>query len=272
LKTLFRVWVLAAFIFLFASANAAPVISQATINYSNDQITLSGKNLVYGTKIPKVVFDGADLMVIGTPTKIAITAQLNGVGPGTYEVRVVNPYEVRVVNPYGTSNKFEVTYATGPQGPMGPQGPQGPAGPAGATGPAGMGLQEYRAVLKVALLQWWGPQAFQAGTYPVGVAFDGTNIWVTNGGNGSGNTVTVLNASTGKPTSFSPVAVGTNPQGIAFDGTNIWVANTYSGNVTELRASDGSLVGISGGTANPQGVAFDGTNVWVTISTTPLPS
>ena len=58
--------------------------------------------------------------------------------------------------------------------------------------------------------------------------------------------------------------VGTSPSAVAFDGTNIWVANTGSGNVTELSASTGAVVGTYFIGSAPYGVAFDGTNIWVT--------
>ena len=97
------------------------------------------------------------------------------------------------------------TGATGPQGPAGATGPQGAQGPAGASGPqgpkgdtgatgatgpqgpAGVGLNP----LRVALLAWYeaneGIGTYAVGSRPRGVAFDGANIWVTNGGS---NTVT----------------------------------------------------------------------------------
>jgi YVTN family beta-propeller protein len=96
------------------------------------------------------------------------------------------------------------------------------------------------------------------GDGPVGVAFDGTNIWVTN--EGSGN-VTRINAATGAV--VATIAVGDAPVGVAFDGTNIWVANQISNNVTRINPATGAVATIAVGT-NPVGVAFDGTNIWVT--------
>jgi DNA-binding beta-propeller fold protein YncE len=67
------------------------------------------------------------------------------------------------------------------------------------------------------------------GTYPAGiqppygVAFDGTNIWVTNT---LSNTVTKLLASSGA--AVGTYSAGYGPYGIAFDGTNIWVARGRS--------------------------------------------
>jgi DNA-binding beta-propeller fold protein YncE len=70
---------------------------------------------------------------------------------------------------------------------------------------------------------------YPVGNSPVAVAFDGTNIWVTNY---YGNNVTKLLASTGATLGTYPV--GTNPSGVAFDAANIWVVNRGSNDVTKL--------------------------------------
>jgi DNA-binding beta-propeller fold protein YncE len=64
---------------------------------------------------------------------------------------------------------------------------------------------------------------------PQGVAFDGANIWVTNGNSA---TVSKLRASDG--TLLGTFTVGSTPQGVAFDGANIWVANGNSNTVSKL--------------------------------------
>jgi len=65
------------------------------------------------------------------------------------------------------------------------------------------------------------------GTFPVGskpqfVAFDGTNVWITNQGS---NSVTKLRACDGEVLGTFPT--GGLPVGIAFDGANVWTANTH---------------------------------------------
>jgi YVTN family beta-propeller protein len=75
------------------------------------------------------------------------------------------------------------------------------------------------------------PLTVAVATGPIGVAFDGTNIWVTNAGS---STVSKINPTTNTVT--ATVTVGTRPIGVAFDGTNIWVINNGSNNVTKLRA------------------------------------
>ena len=154
----------------------------------------------------------------------------------------------------GTQGPSGLTGVTGAQGSTGLPGAPGPQGATGATGPAGVA---GNTAAQVALLQWWS-STYPAGNNPYGVAFDGTNIWVTEE---FSNSVTKLLASTGAV--VGSYGVGTNPQGLAFDGTNIWVTNQSSNNVTELLASTGAVVGTYAVGSYPQGVAFDGTNIWV---------
>jgi uncharacterized protein (TIGR03437 family) len=101
--------------------------------------------------------------------------------------------------------------------------------------------------------------SYSVGTQPFGVAFDGTNIWVTNYYD---STVTKLLASTGKTVGTYPV--GINPSGITFDGANIWTANYGGTSVTKLLASSGATVGTYPAGTTPYDLAFDGANIWVT--------
>ncbi|MGA2735829.1 MAG: YncE family protein [Bryobacteraceae bacterium] len=125
------------------------------------------------------------------------------------------------------------------------------ASPAGA---AGVNPQQ------VALLKWF--PAYQSASFPVGeqpsgVAFDGSNIWVTN----SDDTITELLASTGAV--LGTFSVGIEPAGIAYDGANIWAANISGSNVIKLQAATGTVVGTFPVGSEPIGVAFDGANIWV---------
>src|SRR5215472_14783786 len=90
--------------------------------------------------------------------------------------------------------------------------------------------------LKVALLRWYKANTvfttFPVGKEPVGIAFDGANIWTANSGDG---TVTKLRASDGTVLgTFS--SVGSAPTGVTFDGADIWVSS-LGGTVSKLRAS-----------------------------------
>jgi hypothetical protein len=129
--------------------------------------------------------------------------------------------------------------------------------------------------LQAALLKWapYSGVTFPVGTGPLGVAFDGANIWVVsqvNGTvtklratNGNANTVTKLRASDGA--ALGTFQVGNGPFGVTFDGTNIWVANFSNASVTELRPSDGTILGTFHVEGNPRSIAFDGANIWVTV-------
>jgi hypothetical protein len=118
---------------------------------------------------------------------------------------------------------------------------------------------------------------------PTGIAADGTHVWVANG-----MSLTEVNASDG--TVIRVLSGGKyariQPSRIADDGTHLWVAsssgdwddpaispdglplNHGSGSVTELSASDGSVIRTLSGSKyqfnDPAGIAADGTDVWVT--------
>ena len=93
------------------------------------------------------------------------------------------------------------------------------------------------------------------GASPLGIAFDGTNMWTANAG---ANSVTKVSPA-GAMTTYS--GTGANPIGIAFDGTNMWVTNYSSSSVTKVSPA-GAMTTYSGTGANPYGIAFDGTNMW----------
>src|ERR1039458_5682404 len=115
--------------------------------------------------------------------------------------------------------------------------------------------------LQIATLHWYNANqttSLPVGAAPTYMAFDGSDIWVTNL---QANTVTKLRVSDG--TNLGSFAVGSVPVGVAFDGSNIWVANEGDGTVTKLRASDGANLGSFRVGLDPIGVAFDGASVWV---------
>src|SRR5450631_376212 len=87
----------------------------------------------------------------------------------------------------------------------GPGVPQGPGG-AGGPNPA-----------QLAILRWYPTNrvgsSYAVGNLPVGIAFDGANLWVANEG---ASTVTKLRASDGSLVGTYPV--GQKPVAIAYDG------------------------------------------------------
>ena len=58
------------------------------------------------------------------------------------------------------------------------------------------------------------------------------------------------------------------PAAVAVSGTHVWIANFRGDSVTELNASNGSLVHVINATTDgfnaPRGVSVGGTHVWVT--------
>jgi outer membrane protein assembly factor BamB len=118
--------------------------------------------------------------------------------------------------------------------------------------------------LKIALLKWfpaYHSTSFKVGKSPIGLAFDGENIWVSNQ---YGQSLTKLRANDGE--NLGTFTVGSGPTGVAFDGANIWTANSFDGTVTKLRASDGKNLGTFSVGQAPLYVAFDGQDIWVTNS------
>ena len=99
------------------------------------------------------------------------------------------------------------------------------------------------------------------GNGPIGVAFDGTSIWVTNN---SSNNVSKIDPTTNAVT--TTVNVGYYPIGVVFDGTNIWVTNNGSNNVSKINPTTNAVTTTVNVGSSPYGVAFDGTNIWVTNS------
>src|SRR5262249_38279171 len=71
---------------------------------------------------------------------------------------------------------------------------------------------------------------------PVGILFDGANIWVTGDGT---NTLQKLNQF-GFP--IQAVNVGNGPSFPAFDGTNIWAPNFNDNTVSVVRAATGAVM------------------------------
>jgi len=99
---------------------------------------------------------------------------------------------------------------------------------------------------------------FSVGSKPFFPVFDGANVWVTNL---NGNSVTKVRASDG--VTLGTFAVGLRPVGITFDGANVWVTNAADNTVMKLRASDGARLGTFVTGNNPAGLVFDGANIWV---------
>jgi hypothetical protein len=96
--------------------------------------------------------------------------------------------------------------------------------------------------------------------YACDLVRDGNSIWVANYNNG---TVTQLSVN---GQALQTIATGNNPNSIAFDGVNLWVTYWGSNTLTQIRASDGAVLGNLPTGLNPAGVLFDGSHIWVANS------
>jgi hypothetical protein len=106
---------------------------------------------------------------------------------------------------------------------------------------------------------------YSAGGTPSTLAFDGADIWVTMA---NGTTVKKIAPSTGAVT--ATYTTGNSPEGMAFDGVHMWVANFDDGTVTKLLASSGATLGTYAVSAQPFALAFDGSNIWVADFASPV--
>jgi DNA-binding beta-propeller fold protein YncE len=99
---------------------------------------------------------------------------------------------------------------------------------------------------------------FDIGQAPDGLAFDGSRLWVANGGAPSQVTI----GTPGSP-SWSTSGIGgfVNLVGILYDGANIWVTDVGSASLHKLDATGAidQTVSIGG----PLFPIFDGVNIWV---------
>lgn len=100
---------------------------------------------------------------------------------------------------------------------------------------------------------------FRVGASPRGVAFDGTSIWIANSGDG---TVSKLRVSDGSVQGTFPAVA--SAWGLAFDGVSMWVGGQNA--VVKLQTSDGAILAstpIAGVTIS---LAFDGSSIWAVQS------
>lgn len=120
---------------------------------------------------------------------------------------------------------------------------------------------------QIALLRWYqantGPTTFfvpPTSTGTTGIAFDGTNIWV------SSYATNKLNEFSVNGQLLKTITVGQGPLGLAFDGSAIWVACNGAGFLQKVQVVPPyavTTVNVSG-LLSPYFLAFDGSHMWVT--------
>jgi DNA-binding beta-propeller fold protein YncE len=98
------------------------------------------------------------------------------------------------------------------------------------------------------------------GDVPDKIAFDGTNIWLTDY---TSSDLRVI-AENGTVLKVIPLP-SANPEGIIFDGKYIWVANDGANqdSVSKFDISTMTLIGTYPVGLDPDAVGFDGTSIWV---------
>jgi hypothetical protein len=94
---------------------------------------------------------------------------------------------------------------------------------------------------------------------PIGILYDGTNIWVVDNGD---NKLKKLDSNGNILLSAN---LGSTPRNPVYDGTNIWVPNVGSNSITVVRASSGAVLATltGNGMNQPIAMAFDGERILV---------
>jgi hypothetical protein len=103
--------------------------------------------------------------------------------------------------------------------------------------------------------------ASNLGNSPIGIAFDGTNLWTAN--NGPSGSVSIITPQATFPYPVTTVTTGFGaPYGILYDGAHIWVTEVFAGTLLRLDAAGAILQTVTVGSL-PGFPAYDGTNIWV---------
>ncbi len=101
--------------------------------------------------------------------------------------------------------------------------------------------------------------ASSLGSFPIGIAFDGSRIWTANGL----GSVSIVTPGATIPWTVTTVTTGFNtPWGILYDSANIWVTDEGANTLLKLDSSGTVLQTVTVG-SSPRFPAFDGGNIWV---------
>ena len=103
---------------------------------------------------------------------------------------------------------------------------------------------------------------FTVGPNPIGITFDGENLWTANNGTGPGTgSLSRANLSDFNVTTFTTGF--SQPFGILFDGANLWVTDQGDSSLKRVDTTTGAVlqtIPLSGVMQHP---VFDGTNLWI---------
>jgi hypothetical protein len=152
MKSSIRAFVLAAIAVASFAANTTAfagvlptlTVSNTTINYGTNQVTINGSGFRPTNKTPTVVMSGGSLAIVSYTDNQIVAKLPMSIAAGNYGIVVANgigelfPFVVTygATGPQGPPGAPGANGAQGPQGPMGLMGNPGPAGPTGPQGPA----------------------------------------------------------------------------------------------------------------------------------------
>jgi hypothetical protein len=110
-------------------------------------------------------------------------------------------------------------------------------------------------------------QTVTVGSSPQFPVFDGTNIWVPNGGS---NSVSVVRASSGAVLQTLTGNGLNGPFATAFDGQRVLVTNLFGSSVSLWKAADLTALGsfATGTSTDPIAACSDGVNFWIALNNT----
>ena len=215
--------------------------------------TVSTLNVTAGGTFP----NGATITVPTTGAnagEIQVWYEAEGTTVGSTEllIDIAGYYELASTGDGGA------TGLAGPQGEPGPIGSTGAPGPAGPPGTDGLNAKSFPSCIALLFVGSCNriSATWRLDNAPWYIAFDGSDIWVTEGYLSKLDPVT-------KRRSFGLIA-GNTPRGVAFDGTNFWVADFDAGTVKKISPTQMQVLATIQVGYRPVGVAFDGTNIWVT--------
>lgn len=109
---------------------------------------------------------------------------------------------------------------------------------------------------------------------PLGIVFDGINLWIPNL---LSDSITVVRTKDGSgnplPTAFVVATLTGNglngPVGAAYDGERIAVINSGADSISLWRAADLVPLGAITGATDPSGICSDGVNFWIALDGNP---
>jgi len=102
---------------------------------------------------------------------------------------------------------------------------------------------------------------------PVGIAFDGVDVWILVAGLGTLNPPGISRFHPDGHLAAAFYELSSAPSSVAFDGTSMWIAFKRVPFVTRLRVSDGAALGTSLRVGQrPTAIAFDGASIWTANS------